>query len=123
VRDGVSAPARNQKMQEVHREEGRRSRIFRILSLVAPGSGQLYAQKPALGVVLLVLWAGVLAAIALAGPLSPLTEAASANARWGFLGFSVILLIVLYLVANMSKPSFEVAIARPHRPTRGLGRT
>ena len=45
VRDGVSGPARNQKLLEVQEEEGRRDRVFRILSLVAPGAGQVYAQS------------------------------------------------------------------------------
>ena len=39
VRDGVSGPARNQKLLEVQREDEKRERIFRALSLVFPGRG------------------------------------------------------------------------------------
>ena len=42
VRDGVSGPARNRKMAEVQRADGRRERVFRVLSVLSPGAGQVY---------------------------------------------------------------------------------
>ena len=39
VRDGVSGPARNRKMAEVQRAEGRRERVFRVLSRPLPRRG------------------------------------------------------------------------------------
>ena len=47
VRDGVSGPARNQKLLEVQKEDSRRERVFRILSLLIPGAGHFYANKAA----------------------------------------------------------------------------
>ena len=37
VRDGVSGPARNQKLLEVQKEDERRERVFRVLSLLLAG--------------------------------------------------------------------------------------
>ncbi len=115
VRDGVSTPARNQKMQEVHREEERKQRVFRILSLAAPGAGHLYAQKPLIGVPLVLAWSALLALAAVAGPLAPLTWAAPLPpliALWAAL------LLAVYLLANLRRPSFEVALIPPRRGTR-----
>ncbi|MFI4945350.1 MAG: tetratricopeptide repeat protein, partial [Burkholderiales bacterium] len=43
VRDGVSAPVRNRKLAEVQEADSRRERVMRILSVVSPGTGQIYA--------------------------------------------------------------------------------
>src|SRR5262249_30849974 len=75
VRDGVSGPARNQKLREVQLEDERRERVFRTLSLVSPGTGHLYAQKTVVGLLLVFLWYGVWALVLLAGHLLPVTEA------------------------------------------------
>jgi tetratricopeptide (TPR) repeat protein len=118
VRDGVSGPARAQKLQEVKREEGRRQRVFRLLSLLAPGSGHLYAQKPAMGLPLLGLWATTLAALVLAARLAPLTEAAAATARGWVLGLSLLVLATVYAIANVVTPSFESVVSLPRRMVR-----
>src|SRR5262249_40875147 len=60
VRDGVSGPARNQKLREVQLEDERRERVFRALSLVSPGAGHLYAQKTVTGLVFVFLCYGLL---------------------------------------------------------------
>ncbi|HUG52421.1 MAG TPA: tetratricopeptide repeat protein [Vicinamibacteria bacterium] len=110
VRDGVSGPARNRKLLEVQKEEAARDRVFRVLSLLVPGAGQLYARNPALGIVLVFVWSAVLAAALLAGRLLPVTEAAGELSKpWG-LAVGALVLLAVYVVANRVKPDFDVAI-------------
>ena len=115
VRDGVSGPARNSKLLEVQKEEERRDRVFRVMSLLLPGSGHLYAQKTVFGFVLVLLWAAILALVLVAGRVVYLTEAPSSMAQpWG-LGLAGVLLLVIYIVANRSRPDFEVAVLSASR--------
>jgi hypothetical protein len=100
VRDGVSGPARNRKLLEVQAEEGRRDRVFRVLSLLVPGAGHLYANRAPLGILLVMVWSAVIAAALLAGRLLPLSR------PWG-LGVGALVLLVVYVLANRSKPEFE----------------
>jgi tetratricopeptide (TPR) repeat protein len=107
VRDGVSGPARNRKLLEVQKEEGRRDRVFRMLSLVVPGAGHLYGHRTAIGIVLILVWSATLAAALLTGRLLPLTEASGELSKpWG-LGVAGLLLLVTYVMANRSKPEFD----------------
>jgi tetratricopeptide (TPR) repeat protein len=107
VRDGVSGPARNRKLLEVQKEEGRRDRVFRALSLLVPGAGHLYAHRAGMGILLVFSWSTVLAAGLLTGRLLPLTEASGDLSKpWG-LGVGALVLLVIYVVANRSKPEFE----------------
>jgi tetratricopeptide (TPR) repeat protein len=118
VRDGVSGPARNQKLLEVQREESRRERVFRLLSLLVPGSGQVYAQSTLLGVALVALWAAVLSVVVLASGLFPLTDAASTlTPPWG-LGVAGLVLLLVYVAANRVRPEVEVAMPAGSRPPR-----
>ena len=110
VRDGVSGPARNKKLLEVQKEDERRERVFRLLSLLAPGAGHLYAQKTAPGIVFVLLWSTVLAASLLAGRIIPVTEASSTLSKpWG-LGVAAFLLLVIYIFANKGRPDFDVMV-------------
>jgi hypothetical protein len=107
VRDGVSGPARNRKLLEVQAEEARRDRVFRVLSLLVPGAGHLYANRAPVGILLVMIWSAVIAAAVLAGRLLPLTEASGELSRpWG-LGVGALVLLVVYFLANRSKPEFE----------------
>jgi tetratricopeptide (TPR) repeat protein len=118
VRDGVSGPARNQKLLEVQREEEHRQRIFRALSLVLPGAGQVYAQSTLLGVSLIAAWAAVLSVAVLAAGLFPLTDApGSLNPPWG-LGVAGLLLVIVYVAANRVRPDVEIAMPAGSRPPR-----
>ena len=118
VRDGVSGPARNQKLLEVQQEEGRRDRIFRALSLLLPGAGQLYTQSPLVGVVLVAVWALILSLLVVAAGLVPLTGAASdLMPRWG-LAVAAVLLLVVYVMANRVRPELEIAMPAGSRPPR-----
>jgi tetratricopeptide (TPR) repeat protein len=109
VRDGVSGPARNQKLLEVQREEGRRDRVFRLLSLLSPGAGHLYAQRTVLGALFLAVWYGILALL-LAGRLLPVTDASSELAKPWPLVLAGVALLALYVIANRARPDYEVAM-------------
>jgi tetratricopeptide (TPR) repeat protein len=118
VRDGVSGPARNQKLLEVQEEERRRDRLFRLLSLVAPGAGQVYTQGTFFGVALTALWASVLSFILLTAGLLPFTDASSMlSPPWG-LGVAGLLLIIVYVAANRVRPEMEVVMPAGSRPPR-----
>jgi tetratricopeptide (TPR) repeat protein len=119
VRDGVSGPARNRKLLEVQAEEARRDRVFRVLSLLVPGAGHLYAQRAPMGILLVFVWSAVIVAALLTGRLLPLTEASGDLSKpWG-LGVGALVLLVVYFLANRSKPEFEdvmLPIRRPAAP-------
>lgn len=117
VRDGVSAPARNRKMAEVAEEESRRRRMFRILSLVSPGAGHVHARKPILGVLLALLWYGVLG-LGAAAILVPVVASPGRLANPVVLGVFGTLLLVVFLVANLVTPSFETRVSMARRGGR-----
>jgi len=123
VRDGVSGPARNRKLLEVQKEEERRDRVFRFLSLISPGAGHLYAQKTPFGLVLVFGWSLLLVLALLAGRVLPHTEAPSTIEKpWG-LGLMALLLLALYVVANRGRPEVDVALpARRSPPPARPGR-
>jgi tetratricopeptide (TPR) repeat protein len=107
VRDGVSGPARNRKLLEVQKEEARRDRVFRVLSLLVPGAGHLYAQRAASGILLVFVWAATLVAGLLTGRLLPLTEASGDLSKpWG-LGVAAVVLLTVYILANRTSPEFD----------------
>lgn len=118
VRDGVSGPARNQKLLEVQKEDEKRERIFRALSLLSPGAGHFYAQKPILGWLFAFAWYGILAAVLLTGRVLPLTEASGTlSGSWGLVAAGI-LLLATYILANRARPDFEVNLPAP----RSIGR-
>jgi len=123
VRDGVSGPARNQKLLEVQKEDSRRDRVFRVLSLVVPGAGHFYADKALIGLPLVLLWSAVLAVALLTFRLLPLTDAAGPlNPPWG-LALGGLLLLALYVAANRVRPDFDVRVtARRPPPQRARKR-
>jgi len=120
VRDGVSGPARNQKLLEVQREDERRERVFRILSLVSPGAGHLYAHKTFAGFGLTWVWYTMLAAVLLAGRVLPVTEAPSPLAGRVGLALAALVLLAIYVLANRARPDFEaeIPLGRGSRRTR-----
>ena len=110
VRDGVSGPARNQKLLEVQKEDAKREWIFRGLSLLLPGSGHIYACKTIMGVLLVLAWSSILCLALLSGRVIPLTDASSAVTRpWG-LGILGLLLFLVYVLANRARPDFDVPV-------------
>jgi Tfp pilus assembly protein PilF len=109
VRDGVSGPARNRKMAEVQRAETRRDRRFRVLSVLAPGSGHVFAGHTFVGVALLAAWYSVVALLT-ASWITPLTDAASRLVPpWPLVAAGVVLAAV-WLTANRLQPEYETAL-------------
>jgi tetratricopeptide (TPR) repeat protein len=122
VRDGVSGPARNQKLLEVQKEDERRERIFRVLSLVSPGAGHVYAQKTLSGVAFSFAWYAIIVLLLLAGRVFPVTEAPSTLAvRWVWI-LAAVVILALYVAANRARPDFEMNVPAP-RPGRRDVRT
>lgn len=121
VRDGVSGPARNMKMTEIQKDEERRARIFRVLSLLAPGSGHAFVYRPVHALVIAFLWSAVVALAVLAGRVLPVTEAAGAVTRpWGAAAAGVVLLVVYAFAARM--PTIEVVLPARQRPAQRRAR-
>ena len=118
VRDGVSGPARNQKLLEVQAEDERREHIFRLLSLVSPGAGHVYGQKAALGLVYLMVWYFLIALSALSLGFISVSEAPNALVGPWPVSLALAGLLVVYVLANRARLSFEVVV--PVR--RGAGR-
>jgi hypothetical protein len=119
VRDGISAPARNKKLLEVQGEAERRGRVFRALSILSPGAGQLFGQKALVGVAVTFVWYLTVSALFLT-MRDPLSDAPSALARpWG-LGFGAVVLAILFVAANRIGPDFDVlAPVRRGAPRKG----
>jgi tetratricopeptide (TPR) repeat protein len=111
VRDGVSGPARNRKMLDVQAREVRRGRIFRLLCLVSPGAGHVYARQTLVGVLLMTVWYTTLAGF-FASRLVPLTEVSSRLTPPWAITLLVVLLAAVWAVANRLQPDFEVALPR-----------
>jgi hypothetical protein len=126
IRDGVSGPARNRKMIEVQRAERRRVLVFRVLSALSPGTGQIYGGWTFRGVVLVLAWYFVLALV-VAGRVVPLTDVPRRlSPPWASASAALALLLV-WVVANRFRPERDVELpARPAglrraRPTPAAG--
>ena len=122
VRDGVSGPARNRKLAEVQRAEGRRKQVFRVLSVLSPGAGQVYGGWTLRGAALLLAWYGVLSLLVARGML-PFTEVARGLAPpWLPLASGIVLLAV-WAAANRFRPVSGVELpVRPSTPRRARAR-
>jgi hypothetical protein len=114
VRDGVSGPARNRKLAEVQRAEDRRNRVFRALSILSPGAGQVYGGWTLRGAALLLAWYGCLSLVA-ASRLVPFTEVPRRLASpWPPIAAGIVLLAV-WVTANRFRPVSVVEL--PARPS------
>ncbi|MCG6922028.1 MAG: hypothetical protein LJF15_13235 [Acidobacteria bacterium] len=111
VRDGVSGPVRNRKMAEVQDKESRRARIFRVLSVLSPGAGHVYARQTLVGTLLVTVWYTALAGL-LASRLVPLTEVSSRLTPPWAMALVVLLLVAIWVLANRLQPDFEVALPK-----------
>jgi Tfp pilus assembly protein PilF len=112
VRDGVSGPARSRKLAEVQDAEHRRGRVFRVLSVLSPGAGHVYAGRPLLGIALTSAWYALWALL-----LAPVVfPSAGVSSRimpsWPYWAAALLLLLV-WLAANRLSP--ELAVALPAR--------
>lgn len=104
MKDGVSAQARNEKLAQVQRVSTKRSVVFRVLSIVAPGSGHVIEGMPLIGTMILALWTLAACTIWIGGSLYPLPD--------GLLGLSsapsyamMALMFAMLVLANLiSRP-------------------
>ena len=118
VRDGVSGPARNRKLAEVQRAAGQRDRVFRVLSVLSPGAGQVYGGWTLRGAALLVAWWGVLSLV-LASRLVPFAEVPGRLASPWPPVLAGVALIAVWVAANRFRPVSEVELpTRPASPRR-----
>jgi Flp pilus assembly protein TadD len=117
VRDGVSGPARNRKMLDVQAEELRRSRVFRVLSVLSPGTGHLYARQTLLGLVLVIAWYSVIAGL-VTTRLLPLAEVSSRLTPPWWTALLGVTLVAIWALANRLRPDFDVALPRGRKSGR-----
>jgi hypothetical protein len=73
---------RNRKLAEVQEADSRRERVMRILSLVSPGTGQIYGGWALRGALIAVAWYAVIGLVA-ASRVVPFTEVPSRSRRRG----------------------------------------
>jgi Tfp pilus assembly protein PilF len=118
VRDGVSGPARSRKMAELQRAAGKGHRLFRVLSVLSPGAGQVYRGWTLRGAALLVAWHATLS-LFVAGRVVPFTDVPRRlSPPWLPLAGATVLVLV-WLVANRFRPEPELELpARPARRAR-----
>ena len=74
MKDGVSAQARNEKLRQVQSVSKKQSVIFRVLSILAPGSGHIEAGMPFIGLILVFVWILSACAIWLEGAVYALPD-------------------------------------------------
>ena len=74
MKDGVSAQTRNEKLGQVHQASTRRSIVFRVLSIIAPGSGHISEGMPIIGSLVLFVWILAACTIWVGGSLYPLPD-------------------------------------------------
>jgi tetratricopeptide (TPR) repeat protein len=120
VRDGVSAPARNRKMAAVQAAEAKRERVFRALSVLSPGAGQVYGGWPLRGTALMLVWYGTLGVLLVSRRVPFAEVSAVVSPPWGALGAGAVL-VLAWAAANRFRPAAEVGLpARPsgHRRAR-----
>jgi tetratricopeptide (TPR) repeat protein len=122
VRDGVSGPARTQKLEEVQDEEDRRNRVFRILSFLVPGSGQMYGHMTAIGLLLSLVWFALITTLLLGGRLLPVTETpAQVAGPWTTIA-AVLGMILVYVLGHRLRPDFDYEIPVAQRGPRRMAK-
>jgi len=119
VRDGVSGPVRNRKMEEVQRFDSRRERVSRLLSAASPGAGQVYGGWTLRGALVLAAWYGILGLLA-ASRIVPFTEVPRAIAPPWIEVVAAFALVALWAVAFRFRPGPELEMPRAQAP-RGTG--
>jgi hypothetical protein len=122
VRDGVSGPVRNQKLLEVQKEEVRRERIFRILSLISPGAGHLYGRRVLRGAGVVLLWYVIIFTLLLNVGFIPITDAPIWLAGPVPLIAAIAPLIAIYVIVNRLKPELESVLTTRWATVKGRRR-
>ena len=119
VKDGVAAQARRNKLIEVESVDSHKHRVFALLSILSPGAGHVWAQQTLFGAILMDLWYGSLglAVVATLGPVALSTAPASMTTRAILIPLGLIG-IAVFLIANLVRPSFAVALPSVRRGGR-----
>jgi hypothetical protein len=105
-------------MAEVQRADGRRERVFRILSVVSPGAGQVYGGWTFRGAALVLGWYGVLGLL-VARWVVPFTEVPRRLSPPWLAVAAALVLLGLWLAANRFRPESDVELpVRPAGPRR-----
>ncbi|HSB60915.1 MAG TPA: hypothetical protein VLI67_04305, partial [Vicinamibacteria bacterium] len=89
------------------KEDTRRARIFRILSILSPGAGHVYAQRVLIGFLLVFVWYGVIALTLLGGRVLPFTEVSGTVAKPWDLAVAALALVVTFVAANRISAGFD----------------
>jgi hypothetical protein len=105
VKDGVSAVARNEKLNQVKRADQTRGLIFRILSILAPGAGHVAEDMPLVGIALLLAWVSGVVLLLLGGQLYGIPdELLGVGSSWGQVVAGLVMLVVLVLANTVAQP-------------------
>jgi hypothetical protein len=120
VRDGVSGQARNQKLLAVQAEDARRVRLFRIMTVLSPGSGHIFAHRPIIGVALTGAWYFCAALGWMSWRVVSLTDAAAALTRPFGAVAALVAMVAIFVWAQRRRPSFaaDVPVRRVARRPR-----
>ncbi|MFQ5789212.1 MAG: tetratricopeptide repeat protein [Acidobacteriota bacterium] len=100
IKDGVSAEVRSAKLFRVKESALRRARVFRALSIVAPGAGHIAEDATFVGAVLLWLWVGGLVLLTAGSRLYPLPDDVLELGGSGIGYLAAALLLVALATAN-----------------------
>ena len=103
MRDGVSAQARNEKMGQVQSASTTRTVVFRLLSIVAPGSGHIAEGMPVIGSLLLFVWTLAACTIWIGGSLYPLPDGLlglSASTSYATMALMVAMLVLANVISR-----------------------
>jgi tetratricopeptide (TPR) repeat protein len=118
VKDGISGPARKQKVREVSAEEARRAWRFRLLSLISPGAGHVFVEAAPAGLLILVVWYVLLAFVLLQlGPLPVVEE----SLGWRAIVPALVALGLIYILANALRPRIQKRLPSTHGARRVQG--
>jgi len=117
VRDGVSAPVRHRKLAEVQQADGRRDRVLRVLSVVSPGAGQIYAGWTLRGAALVTAWYGILGLLG-ASRVVPFTEVSPQLSPPWLPLVAGLALVTLWFAANRFRPAPGLELPRGQAPRR-----
>jgi len=101
-KDGVSPASRKDKMREIEEHSRRQHLFLRVSSLILPGFGNLYKNRVWFGTILLLFWFFFLALIFYNWRFARLSFYESSGSTNILLPLILLLLALLYAVANIS---------------------
>jgi hypothetical protein len=103
-------------MLEVQSSERRGSRVFRVLSVLSPGTGQVYGGRTLPGFALVLAWYAVMAGLVTSRLLHPTAVSSRLTPPWGTV-LAAVVLAAVWVAANRYRPDFDSALPK-RRSTR-----